>query len=333
MPGNASAKLLARRGRSQRYDIDQSRLFRIGSPARLSVILGVSLDKLLELSRRTDNYKLFQKEDVDPFARHHRRRRDIQEPKAALKKIHERVAKLLKFVRVPTYLHSAIKGVSYRTNALEHAEHGVSILTMDIADFYPSTGASRVFNFFRDVLECAPDVSRLMAKLLTWRGVLATGSPASPLLSFHCNRPMFDEIAAIAVKSGFTFTCYVDDITLSGVSVRRGLAGEITRIARRHGHRVKENKTRFYCAGRAGIVTGVVIENGLVSVPHERRLKGRRIEAAIDGVTDSAERIALTEKLMGLAAEAAYLDKTFRPWVDSIRGKLRVLRCTYRSKR
>ncbi|AIP52288.1 reverse transcriptase family protein [Burkholderia pseudomallei] len=333
MPGNASAKLLARRSRSKRYDIDQSHLFRVGSPARLSMVLGVSLDKLLALSRRTDNYKLFQKEDVDPFARHHRRRRDIQEPKAALKKIHERVAKLLKFVRVPTYLHSAIKGVSYRTNALEHAERGVSILTMDIADFYPSTGASRVFNFFRDVLECAPDVSKLMAKLLTWRGVLATGSPASPLLSFHCNRPMFDEMAAVAVKSEFTFTCYVDDVTFSGVNVRRGLVSEIACIARRHGHRIKEHKTRFYSAGQAGIVTGVVVEDGSVSVPHERRLKGRRIETAIDGATDPVERLALTEKLMGLAGEAAYLDKAFRPWVDSIRGKLKVLRRSYASRR
>lgn len=333
MPGNASAKLLARRSHSERYDINQSRLFRVGSPARLSMVLGVSLDKLLELSRRTDNYKLFQKEDVDPFARHHRRRRDIQEPKAALKKIHERVAKFLKSVRVPAYLHSAIKGVSYRTNALEHAERSVSILTMDIAEFYPSTSASRVFNFFRDVLECAPDVAKLMANLLTWRGVLATGSPASPLLSFHCNRPMFDEMAAVAVKSEFTFTCYVDDITFSGVSVRRGLASEITRIARRHGHRIKDHKTRFYCAGQAGIVTGVIVEDGAVSVPHERRLKGRRIETAIDDATDPVERLALTEKLMGLAGEAAYLDITFRPWVDSIRGKLKALRGSCASRR
>ncbi|HEM7899699.1 TPA: RNA-directed DNA polymerase [Burkholderia cenocepacia] len=333
MPGNASAKLLARRSRSERYDIDQSRLFRVGSPARLSEVLGVRLDKLVALSQRTDNYKLFQKDDVDPFAKNHRRRRDIQEPKAALKKIHERVAKLLKFVRVPAYLHSAVRGVSYRTNALEHADRGVSILTMDLADFYPSTCASRVFNFFREVLKCAPDVSKIMAKLLTWDGVLATGSPASPLLSFHCNRRMFDQMAAIAVKGGFTFTCYVDDITFSGMAVRRGLAGEIARIARRHGHRIKEHKTRFYSAGQAGIVTGVVVDDGSVSVPHERRLKGRRIESAIESATDPIERLALTEKLMGLAGEAAYLDKAFRPWVDAIRGKLKVLRRSYVSRR
>ncbi|WP_334037949.1 reverse transcriptase family protein [Burkholderia gladioli] len=326
MPGHVAVKLPARKNRSIGYDINQSHLFRIGSPDRLSIVLGVGLETLLDLSRRSDNYKIFQKEGNDPFSRTHRRSRDIQEPKETLKKIHRRVAKLLKFVRVPGYLHSAVKGVSYRTNAIEHATRGVSILTMDIEEFYSSTDASRVFNFFCDVLQCAPDVSKLISKLLTWRGVLATGSPASPLLSFHCNRPMFDEMAAIATRKGHKFTCYVDDITFSGACVRRGLATEISRIAYRHGHRIKERKTRFYCAGQAGIVTGVVVDDGSVSVPHERRLKGRRIEVAIDSTIDPIERLALTEKLMGLAGEAAYLDNAFRPWVDSIRGRLKILR-------
>jgi hypothetical protein len=288
--------------------------------------LEIPLDKLQALACRSDNYKSFQKDDLDPFALRGRKPREIQEPKPALKAVHERVARLLKHVEVPEYLHSAVKGVSYRTNALQHAKVGASILTMDVQDFYQSTGESRVFNFFREVLLCAPDVSRLIAKLLTWRGVLATGSSVSPLLSFHCNRPMFDEMAAIAVEGSLTFTCYVDDITFSGSAVRRGLACAIGRIARRHGHCIKERKTRFYSPGQASIITGVVVTDGVVSVPHERRLKGRRIEAAIASAENPIDRLALTEKLMGLAGEAAYLDPTFRPWARGISSRLKVMR-------
>ena len=303
-----------------------------GSPAKLSEALEVPLDKLQALACRSDNYKIFQKDDVDPLALRPRKPREIQEPKAALKAVHERVARLLKHVEVPEYLHSAVKGVSYRTNALQHARAGVSILTMDVQDFYRSTGESRVFNFFREVLLCAPDVSRLMARLLTWCGVLATGSPVSPLLSFHCNRPMFDEMAAVAVDGALTFTCYVDDITFSGSAARRGLASAIGRIARRHGHCIKERKTRFYSPGQASIITGVVVTDGVATVPYERRVKGRRIEAAIVSAEDLIDRLALTEKLMGLAGEAAYLDPTFRPWAAGVSGRLSVMRRMAASK-
>lgn len=327
MPESVPKKLV-RRGRSYRYDVSQCRLYRVGSPARLSEALEIPLDKLQALAFRGDNYKIFQKDDLDPFALRPRKPREIQEPKVALKAVHQRVARLLRHVEVPEYLHSAVKGVSYRTNAVQHARVGVSVLTMDVQDFYQSTRESRVFDFFREVLLCAPDVSRIMARLLTWRGVLATGSPASPLLSFHCNRPMFDEMAAVAVEGALTFTCYVDDITFSGSSARRGLAGAIGRIARRHGHWIKERKTRFYSPGQASVITGVVVTDGVVSVPHERRLKGRRIEAAIASAEDLIDRLALTEKLMGLAGEAAYLDPTFRPWADGVSGRLRVMRST-----
>lgn len=325
MPENALKKH-ARRGRSYRYDVTQCRLYRVGSPAGLSRALGVPLDKLEALACRSDNYKVFWKNELDPFALRPRKPREIQEPKTALKAVHDRVARLLKHVEVPEYLHSAVKGVSYRTNALQHAEVGAFILTMDVQDFYRSTRESRVFDFFRDVLLCAPDVARLMARLLTWCGLLPTGSPVSPLLSFHCNRPMFDEMAAVAFEGSSTFTCYVDDITFSGSGVRRGLAGAIGRIAQRHGHCIKERKTRFYSPVQPSIITGVVVMDGVVSVPHERRLKGRRIEAAIALAEDSFDRLALTENLMGLAGEAAYLDPTFRPWVDAIGGRLRVMR-------
>jgi hypothetical protein len=44
-----------RRGRSYRYDVTQCRLYRVGSPAKLSEALEVPLDKLQALACRSDN--------------------------------------------------------------------------------------------------------------------------------------------------------------------------------------------------------------------------------------------------------------------------------------
>lgn len=67
-------------------------------------------------------------------------------------------------------------------------------------------------------------------------------------------------------------------------------------------------------------------------MPYERRVKGRRIEAAIVSAEDLIDRLALTEKLMGLAGEAAYLDPTFRPWAAGVSGRLSVMRRMAASK-
>lgn len=326
MPESTPKKVVRRRGRSDRYEIDQCALYKTGSLRRLAKILLIEKSDLIALANSRDLYSVYDLEDDDEFSDKRGKIRKIQDPVEELKKVQRRVAKLLQYVRVPCYLHSAVKGVSYRSNVKAHAHTGTNILTMDVASFYSSTRESQVFRFFWETLLCAPDVARTLTRLLTWHGVLPTGGPASPLLSFHCNREMFEAIAREAECAGVVFTCYVDDITFSGTNVKRGFASLIERIVRRSGYRIAVQKTRFYRANQAALVTGAVIQDGKVSVPHARRRKARRIEVAAMATKDPARRLALTEKLMGLAGEAASIDPAFRGWAYAVRARLVALR-------
>jgi hypothetical protein len=210
------------------YAVDQCALFKLESKGRLALLLFTELSKLERFAELGDgNYKLFPLKAVtDPFSKP-RKGRDVQEPKTELRQIHDRIHKLLKRVNCPEYLHSAIKGRSYKTNAKAHVGQS-RLLKLDVRKFYPTTTESRVYNFFRDEMQSGHDVSGLLARLCTWNGSLATGSPLSPLLSYYANKPMFYELSEMARSRELKFSCYVDDLTFSGDKISLGLAEQVS---------------------------------------------------------------------------------------------------------
>lgn len=304
------------------YALDQCALFKVGSKRRLSELLFFETKALVGLAAIGDeNYKKFSLKAVDdPFSKP-RKRRDVQEPKPELRRVHDRIQLLLRRIVPPNYLHSAVKKRSYRTNAGAHLNQP-RLLKVDIRKFYPTTTESRVYSFFSDVMLCAPDVARLLARLCTWNGVLATGSPLSPILSYFVNKPMFDELSVLAKLRELIFTCYVDDLAFSGVKVSRGLEQEVEVIVRRHGHSIAKDKTRFYRRGSPKLVTGIVIKGGAISVPHERFKRMRALRAAIRTQRDPHRRLALAEKFNGLVGEASQIEPKFRIWSDGFRSNL-----------
>lgn len=310
----------------ERYPIHQCALFRIGSKRRLALLLGLDVVDLLALSRSRNNYKIFElKAKEDELFHTIRKSRAAQEPKTNLRRIHERLLRLLQWVEVPDYLHSATKGRSYLSNADRHKE-GVRLLKLDIRRFFPSTTESRTYNFFRERLECASDVSRILARLVTYNGALPTGSPLSPLLSFHANRPLLDELHQFAQDRGLAFTCYVDDLTFSGDAVCAGMVAELKNVILAHGHTLSEEKTRFYGKGTARTVTGIVLKGGEKFVPNERMRKARILRRALKLEGDPGRRRHLAERLNGLVGEASTIDARFQPWAKWMRLQLRAIR-------
>jgi hypothetical protein len=125
---------------------------------------------------------------------------------------------------------------------------------------------------------------------------------------------MFDSLNCLAQKYGLIFTCYVDDLTFSGDAIPPSLEREVISIVRRNGHSINTRKTRVFREHQAKHVTGTVIINGKITVPHARLLTVRRLEAAINGKMDSFgfTEGKLLEKLAGVLNEASYLDSRFR---------------------
>jgi hypothetical protein len=309
---NQGARKLGRK--RDPFDINQCALYKIGSKQRLASVLLVSLDDLIRISESTANYRTFKlEEEICPFTGKVRRERWVQDPKPQMRRIHERILKLLRGISPPHYTHAAVKRRSYRSNAIEHL-NGERIATFDIKSFYSSTSASRTFSFFHDDLKCAPDVARLLTKITTFEGGLPTGSPLSPLLSLYSNKPLFDQLDELAKQHELLFTCYMDDITFSGNFIPTGFKRVVSSIVYVNGHRLSLSKTRVYRRNHSMHVTGVVIYRGRIQVPHSRFRKARAIVAAIDSEIRLAEKAALSRKLAGLLGEAAYLDTRYSAW-------------------
>jgi len=317
----------------KRYGLDQCALYKIGSKARLALVLGDSVDRLLFLASSANNYRVFLlPEETCQFTKKVTKERWVQEPKPELRRIHERIQKLLRRVTPPDYAHAAIKGRSYSSNAIVHKDaHRVA--TFDIRKFYPSTSKSHVYNFFADQLQCAPDVAALLTALTSYKGGsatdrtgLPTGSPLSPILSLYANKPLFEKLNNLALSNGLKFTCYVDDLTFSGDALPLGLTHLVKKALEQHGHLLSVNKTRIFRGNQGKHVTGVVIYKSKIYVPHSRFLKARGVMAAIDAEAHAVGKLPLTQKLAGLLGEAAFLDKRYSSWAKRSYSDLKLVK-------
>jgi RNA-directed DNA polymerase len=320
---------LRRRGKRPKdktYPLHQSALYKMGSKARLTKLLGVDMNTLAALTLNNKTYKVYDlPEKVDPFSGKRRKKRTVQEPKPPLRRVQDRLQYLLNAIEVPSYAHAAVKGRSYRTNADVHKGDGMHLATFDIQRFFPSVQRIFVYDFFRSTLLCAPDVARLLTDLCTYGGVLATGSPLSPLLSFFANRSMFEDLSRYAIENDLKFTCYIDDLTFSGRKLPGGLEGKIRSVLKRYRHKLSEKKTCFYLPHAPKHVTGCILYEGKVRVPHTRFKKARAIALAIKASNDDQEILKLHRILNGLLGEAAYLDSRFRIWKERTTKLLRLV--------
>jgi RNA-directed DNA polymerase len=298
------------------YDITQCALYKVNSKTRLAELLHVGVKALVGLSKAPKYREFPIEEKICPFGGKPTKRRDVQTPAEALRPLHDRILELLRRVTPPPYAHAAVKGRSYRSNAEAHAK-SAEVATFDLSSFYPSTPEALVFRFFADQLHCAKDVAGLLARLVcfpagTAQACLSTGSPLSPLMSIYANKPMFDAFARLAERFGLTFTCYVDDMTFSGLTIPPGMIRIVDSIVRRYGHTLASRKTRTFGELDAKHITGVVVHKGKVSVPNARFRKARRIQVAINAAIDRSEKIMLMQKLSGLLGEAAFLDARYK---------------------
>ncbi|MDH1511882.1 reverse transcriptase family protein [Pseudomonas mosselii] len=295
------------------FDIDQCSLYKLSSPAKLNQLLLRTAGEVEALLSASDNYKEFTLEEtVDPFSGKKKKARAVQTPKHDLKMVHERLLKLLQRINPPPYAHAGIKRKSYRSNALVHESSNV-IATFDLKSFYDSTRASLVHDFFFTDLKCAGDVASILTRLTTHKGCIPTGSPLSPLLALQAAKPMFNELNELALKNDLKFTCYVDDLTFSGEMIPKSLKREVLGIVKRFGYKLSEHKTRIYKSHHKKLVTGTIIYERKISVPHSRFVAARRIQKALDGEGENygySEK-ELLAKLSGLYNEASTLDQRF----------------------
>ncbi|MFM8330833.1 MAG: reverse transcriptase family protein, partial [Candidatus Methylumidiphilus sp.] len=221
----------------------------------------------------------------------------------------DRHTDLLTRIETTEYLFSAKKGRSYLSNAQSHIGSGQAI-RIDIKAFYQNAKDRYVRRFFRDDMQCNPDVAHILTELICWNGCLPTGSPVSPIISFFAYRPMFDELHALALSIGAIMTVYVDDIVFSGENVEGTIIPKAKEIIKSHG--LHGHKISFYRKNQPRVVTGVaVFPGGPLRIPHKRLRKIRVLEREFYSSIRPDEREIYRKALMGQYREGSRLEPGF----------------------
>ena len=271
----------------------------------------IKVEDLEKLANDIGNFKLFSIKGATGKSR------DIQWPKPRLQWVHGRIHSLFSRVEVPDYLHSAVRGRSYLSNAAAH-DPTMPAIKIDVKKFFPSVTRAAIFNFFEGPLKCRRDVAGLLADILTFEAHLPTGSAASPIIAFYAFKPMFDEIAQLAAARSLTMSCYVDDMTLSGAGANKGVLFEIHKIIARHG--LKSHKAHVFAALQPKVVTGVCNTPNGPRVPNKLHLKIKNGFDELSAASTSETRKKVIAPLLGRLEAAGQIDPKFRARALAVRA-------------
>ncbi len=224
--------------------------------------------------------------------------RVIEAPKLRLKEIQRWILREI-LDHVP--VHEAAQGFARGRSVIDHAalhsgRHAV--LRLDLADFFASVSAGRVFGIFR-MLGYRADVAHVLTGLTTnavplhvWEVVrqaaasaevgarfrlgrqLATphlpqGAPTSPALANLAAFRLDRRLTGLADHTGVRYSRYADDLTFSGGRLRSGwtrVEALVAEIARNEGFVLHAGKSTLRTAAARQQVCGVVV-NASPNVP------------------------------------------------------------------
>ncbi|HHE3495888.1 reverse transcriptase family protein [Pasteurella multocida] len=129
--------------------------------------------------------------------------------------MHRRIAeRLLKKVTYPLYLQGSLPKRDYLGNAAIHT-NSTCIISQDVKNFFPSISKNTVVQVWKNVFKFPEDISEILAELITYEGFLVQGCITS---SYICNLVLWNRESKLVdelKEKGFTYTRYVDDITVS----------------------------------------------------------------------------------------------------------------------
>lgn len=260
------------------------------------------------------------------------RPRLLEAPRPRLRHLQRRLLdEVLAAIPVSGAAHGFVPGRSALTGARRHAGAEV-VITLDLAAFFASVGAARVYGLFRSAGYPEP-VAWLLTGLTTTatpvpvltgapaglRAALALphlpqGAPTSPALANRVVARLDRRLTGLADAVGATYTRYADDLVLSGDRALGRSAGRLVdtvgRIVAEEGFRLQPTKTRVQGPGTRRTVTGIVV-NERPSVPRDEydALRALLHNAAVHGPA-SQNRSAHPDFRAHLAGRVS--------WVESI---------------
>jgi retron-type reverse transcriptase len=304
-----SAGLADRRSNLER--LQQQGLPTLATPADVAKALGLTIPQLRWLAYHSDaatssHYVRFQ------IPKKSGGMREIAAPQPRLAAAQRWILdNILARVPLEEPAHGFVRGRSTVTNAAPHVKRAV-VVNLDLTDFFPSITFPRVRGLFQK-LGFSPAVATVFALLATeaprktaeYDGkayhvavgprALPQGACTSPALSNLVARRLDRRFSGLALKLGWTYTRYADDLSFSSDTlVPKGekdpgsvgwLLARARHILEDEGFEVNGKKLRVQRRNAAQVVTGIVV-NDKPSAPRAERRRLRAIlhRAKLEGL-------------------------------------------------
>lgn len=263
-----------------------------------------NVDELKEITKNSDSFFFIAKKE---------KKRDgsirtTYDVKPKLKLLHRKIAqKLLKKVNYPDYLKGSLPKRDYLTNANSHT-NSKCIITEDIKNFFPSISKNIVVSIWKNIFRFPHNVAETLSELITYQGFLVQGGVTS---SYIANLALWykePELVKELNKQGFTYTRYVDDISIS--SKRIITQKEKTEIIRKiHimlssiGVKLNRKKHKIMPRNKRQDIHRVNVNTNRSTLPKKER---KKIEAAVhqcekmfNNALDSKEYKVLFNRTLG----------------------------------
>lgn len=273
----------------ERYELGRSPFSQNPTQRDLALLLRESRDDLRRLVRYKEQFIVRRTLEIRG------KMRALAYPEGRLRAAHERLKYHFNKVRQPNYLFSPRPRLSQRDNASVHIDQQ-QYLTLDLKQFYPSTSADMVLNFFVNELGMYEDVARLLIKLCTIDDRVSLGSPFTPVLCTFVHRRMFNSISDVCCRKGLRYSVWVDDLTISGTFVPGEVVSEIREIVRSHG--LKSHKILYRNGSRPVFITGIGIVGTRLMAPNALHLRIKHLWNDLHNAETVEEKEACTQKLL-----------------------------------
>jgi retron-type reverse transcriptase len=244
-------------------------LFDINTKAQLAKLLAVAPGEIDHVLRKLDRYyrpQTMNKRDGSV--------RRLLVPQGKLKLLQKKI-KIHILDKFPFLecVHGGVRGRSVLSNAFPHVLKPI-VFSVDLKDFFPHVTPERVCQIFRG-LGFGEECARILMKATTWNHQLPQGAPTSTALANLSLVKVDWRLRRLAQIQHFSYTRYVDDLTISGewrlVKFRR----LVQRIVESEGFHVKPQKTVTMHLGVRQVVTQLVV-NTKVNMPREWRSEVRQ---------------------------------------------------------
>lgn len=264
--------------RQKYYDIiskvDSSKFPIILNTFHLANLFGL---KWSELKNIIDNSNLYY-HDFFISKRNSNKKRKISAPSKELFYIQKEIQNaILEKIEINSFAFGFVKRKSIIDNASYHLK-AEKLLSIDLKDFFPSIGFTRVYYIFYNMCGYHSDVASSLTKIVMKDKGLPQGAPTSPIISNIVCYKLDYRLQRLSEKIGIKYSRYADDIVLSGESnkVNNKLLYTVKKIVEDEGFVINDEKTKFLDKSKRMEVTGLVINNNKISVKKDYILKIRQ---------------------------------------------------------